>query len=377
MKLPAANFCIWQRALPRSRLCLTSRVRKRRIIPPSRYGSLPTQHPAARRMRSCASWATDCRRCGDARSSCSIIRVPAAPSQPAPLRKLHPTATRSTCRLIAFVTLSGLKANLPLEVPRDFVPAGFVALQPILLSVVSSLSAKTLRTSSRSPKGNPANSPTPQRGAGRSPISPAKRCNSVPASSFSWSPTSAAPRRRSTTSSAVASRWSSTPIRRWRARCRLEPSGARVGSTNGCRLSGPAYRRGDISRLQSRRLARSGRPGRHAEAIVRKLSDDLREAVLDPTTRTKLETTGNYPNPMSPSETPGVYSGGAEERGSRCWKRSRAIPRGTGAESAIFHIAVPRILVTWRLSQRVLVAQKRFVTVQANSGGLLAGLEPP
>jgi tripartite-type tricarboxylate transporter receptor subunit TctC len=25
-------------------------------------------------------------------------------------------------------------------------------------------------------------------------------------------------------------------------------------------------------------------------------------AVLDPTTRIKLETTGNYPNPMSPSE---------------------------------------------------------------------------
>ena len=44
----------------------------------------------------------------------------------------------------AFVTLSGLQANLPLEVPRDFVPAGFVALQPFLLSVVSSLSAKTL-----------------------------------------------------------------------------------------------------------------------------------------------------------------------------------------------------------------------------------------
>ena len=35
---------------------------------------------------------------------------------------------------------------------------------------------------------------------------------------------------------------------------------------------------------------------------MRKLSDDLREAVLDPTTRTKLETTGDYPNPMSPSE---------------------------------------------------------------------------
>jgi Tripartite tricarboxylate transporter family receptor len=39
----------------------------------------------------------------------------------------------------AFVTLPGLQAGLPLEVPRDFLPVGFVALQPFLLAVVSSL----------------------------------------------------------------------------------------------------------------------------------------------------------------------------------------------------------------------------------------------
>src|SRR5215470_5537333 len=39
----------------------------------------------------------------------------------------------------AFVTLPGLQANLPLELPRDFLPVGFVALQPFLLSVASSL----------------------------------------------------------------------------------------------------------------------------------------------------------------------------------------------------------------------------------------------
>src|ERR687887_1896675 len=44
----------------------------------------------------------------------------------------------------AFVTLPGLQANLPLELPRDFVPVGFVALQPFLLSVASSLGVKTL-----------------------------------------------------------------------------------------------------------------------------------------------------------------------------------------------------------------------------------------
>ena len=36
--------------------------------------------------------------------------------------------------------------------------------------------------------------------------------------------------------------------------------------------------------------------------IVRKLNADLRAAVLDPATKEKLETTGNFPNPMTPLE---------------------------------------------------------------------------
>src|SRR5262245_47014352 len=44
----------------------------------------------------------------------------------------------------AFVTLPGLQANLPLEVPRDFVPVGFVGEQPFFLSVASSLGVTTL-----------------------------------------------------------------------------------------------------------------------------------------------------------------------------------------------------------------------------------------
>src|SRR5947209_19273597 len=44
----------------------------------------------------------------------------------------------------AFVTLPGLQANLPLAVPREFVPVGFVGEQPFFLSVVSSLGVTTL-----------------------------------------------------------------------------------------------------------------------------------------------------------------------------------------------------------------------------------------
>jgi tripartite-type tricarboxylate transporter receptor subunit TctC len=38
------------------------------------------------------------------------------------------------------------------------------------------------------------------------------------------------------------------------------------------------------------------------DAIVRKLSEDLSAAVTHPATKTKLETTGNYPHPMTPAE---------------------------------------------------------------------------
>src|SRR5262245_18286735 len=44
----------------------------------------------------------------------------------------------------AFVTLPGQHANLPLELPRDFVPVGFVADQPFFITVASSLGVTTL-----------------------------------------------------------------------------------------------------------------------------------------------------------------------------------------------------------------------------------------
>src|SRR5262245_12016407 len=44
----------------------------------------------------------------------------------------------------AFVTLPGLQTNLPLEVPRDFVPIGFVGEQPFFISVAPALGVATL-----------------------------------------------------------------------------------------------------------------------------------------------------------------------------------------------------------------------------------------
>src|SRR6476659_5430157 len=44
----------------------------------------------------------------------------------------------------AFVTLPGLQANLPLEVPQDFTPIGFVGEQPMFLTVTPKLGVSTL-----------------------------------------------------------------------------------------------------------------------------------------------------------------------------------------------------------------------------------------
>ncbi len=45
----------------------------------------------------------------------------------------------------AFVTLSGLQPNLPLQVPRDFAPIGFVGEQPMFLTVTPKLGVSTLQ----------------------------------------------------------------------------------------------------------------------------------------------------------------------------------------------------------------------------------------
>src|SRR3954470_20100889 len=44
----------------------------------------------------------------------------------------------------AFVTLAGLQPNLPLNVPKDFLPVGFVGEQPFFFCVAPSLGVNTL-----------------------------------------------------------------------------------------------------------------------------------------------------------------------------------------------------------------------------------------
>ena len=237
--------------------------------------------------------------------SYSIIQAQAAPLRPAqPLRPRQTVTPLYMPASSAFVTLSGLQANLPLEVPRDFVPVGFVALQPFFLSVVSSLAAKTLPEFIAFAKGKPGE--LSYAATGRGTLS---HLTGEALQQRAGIKLLMVPYLGGTTQALndVISGRVPMVIDAFPPLAGALQAGAvralAVGSTK--RLSDfpdlptiaetlPGFNPGGWLAL----VAPVGTP----DTIVRLLSDDLREAVLDPTTRSKLETTGNYPNPMSPPE---------------------------------------------------------------------------
>jgi tripartite-type tricarboxylate transporter receptor subunit TctC len=204
----------------------------------------------------------------------------------------------------AFVTLSGIQAGLPLELPRDFVPVGFMASQPFLPSVVSSLGVKTLPEFIALAKKKPGQ--LSYAATGRGTLSHL---------------TGEGLQRR------AGIRLLMVPYLGGTSQALSDVISGRVPMViDGYPPLAGALQAGSIRALAvgaTKRLSDfpdlptvaesfpgftpSGwyvlvAPIGTPDAIVRKLSDDLREAVLDPATRTKLETTGNYPIPMSPLE---------------------------------------------------------------------------
>jgi len=207
----------------------------------------------------------------------------------------------------AFVALPGLQANLPLQVPRDFLPIGFVASQPFFLAVASSLGVGTLPEFIALAKQKPG--AISYAATGRGTIShltgealqqhaginlqmipylggTAQALNDVisgrvPLVIEAYPPLAGVLQAGTVKALAMGST----------KRLPEFPDVPTIGETL------PGFNPGGFLALVA--------PVSTLGAIVRKLSDDLRAAVLDPTTRTKLETTGNYPNPMSPSELQG------------------------------------------------------------------------
>jgi tripartite-type tricarboxylate transporter receptor subunit TctC len=204
----------------------------------------------------------------------------------------------------AFVALPGVQANLPLDVPRDFVPVGFIALQPFFLWVGTAVTAKTLPEFIALAKQKPGQLSYAATGRGtlshltgeglqlhaniKLQLVPylggtAQALNDVIAGRVpmvidAYPPLVGAMQSGHVRPLAVGSD----------KRLAAFPNVQTLQETL------PGFRSNGWLAL----VAPLGTP----DAIVKKLNEDLRAAVLDPATKEKLETTGNFPNPMSPAE---------------------------------------------------------------------------
>ena len=204
----------------------------------------------------------------------------------------------------AFVTLPGLQANLPLEVPRDFVPVGFVGSQPFFLSVVSSLGVKTLPEFIALAKQKPGEISYAATGRGTLSHLTGEALQQRAGIKLLMVPYlgGTAQALNDVISGRVPMVIDGYPalagtLQAGAIRALALGSNKRLPNFPDLPTTAetlPGFSPGGWLAL----VAPVGTP----DVIVRKLSDDLRAAVLDPATRTKLETTGNYPNPMSPSE---------------------------------------------------------------------------
>ena len=204
----------------------------------------------------------------------------------------------------AFVALPGQQANLPLELPRDFLPVGFLALQPFLLSVASSLGAKTLPEFIALAKQKPGELSYAATGRGTLSHLGGGALQQRAGIKLVMVPYLGG------TSQAL------NDVISGRVPMVIDAyppvAGALQAGSIRALAVGSAKRLPDFPNLPTTGEILPGlsingwlalvAPVGTPDKIVRKLSDDLREAVLDPPTRTRLETTGNYPNPMSPSE---------------------------------------------------------------------------
>ena len=99
--------------------------------------------------------------------------------------------------LSTFVALHPAASNLPLKVPRDFLPIGFVAENPMFIAASPSLGIHTLPELIALAQKRPGEVTYATTGVGRLTHLTGNCCSARPTSSCSWFPTSAVPLRRS------------------------------------------------------------------------------------------------------------------------------------------------------------------------------------
>jgi tripartite-type tricarboxylate transporter receptor subunit TctC len=205
----------------------------------------------------------------------------------------------------AFVTLPGLQPNLPLQVPRDFLPIGFVGEQPMFLTVTPELGVASLKDFIAKAKREPGKLSYASTGRGTmtnltGELVKARAGIDVLAVPY----TGGAPQAL-------------TDAAGGRVSMVIEGLAALAGSIQGGTVKaiavGTPERLKDFPDLPA---AAETLPGFNArgwavlvapvgtpEPIVHKVSDALRQAVGEAEVQKKLATTGSYVRPMTPAET--------------------------------------------------------------------------
>jgi tripartite-type tricarboxylate transporter receptor subunit TctC len=204
----------------------------------------------------------------------------------------------------AFVTLAGLQKNLPLQIPRDFAPIGFVGEQPMFLTVPPKLGVSTLPEFIALAKKQPGKLSYAATGRGTmthltGELLKARAGIDVLAVPY----TGGAPQALN---DAFGGRLSMV----------IEGLGALAGAIQGGAMKAIAV--GAPKRLPNFKdlpAAAETLPGFNArgwlvlvapvgtpEPVVKKVSEALRKAVSDAALQKKVAVTGNYLQPMSPAE---------------------------------------------------------------------------
>ena len=231
--------------------------------------------------------------------------MPAAASQPG--RHLEAAPDEYTLYqpvLSTFVSLHRAAPNVPLHVPKDFLPIGFVAENPMFIAVSPSLGISTLPELIALAKSVPAKSPMPRPGWGDLTHLTGELLQHQAGIKLLLVPYTGGP---------------SACHQRCRDRaCRVIIEGysgvagaARSGSVkliavaSAKRLaelpeSPPWRKRFQVFKPPAGLLVA---PACTSEAIIGKVSEDLRKVVVEPELEKKLATLGSYTNPMSPTET--------------------------------------------------------------------------
>ncbi len=204
----------------------------------------------------------------------------------------------------AFVTLSGIQANLPLNVPKDFLPVGFMGEQPFFFCVTPSLGVNTLAEFIELAKKKPGEISYAATGRGTLSHLAGEALQERAGIKLLMVPYLGG------TAQAL------NDVIAGRVPMVIDGYSSLAGSLQGGNIKALAV--GSNKRLpefpdvpaaaelipgfNSRGWVALVAPLGTPDPILRKLNADLRAAVTESTTKAKLESTGNYAIPMTPAE---------------------------------------------------------------------------